>query len=327
MIFKCKNCGGNAIYSPEHKGMFCPYCDSEKSEERKYDLYDIKTCPDCGGELTIGEHTSALKCTYCDNSIILNERVEGEYLPKKLIPFQYSKSMVKTLMKEKFKKSIFAPTDFLSEAKLNSMSGQYIPFWMYDYDAKGVLQGEGVRTRSWRSGNMEYTEHSYYHVVRDMNIVYQNIPVDASIEMPDDIMNLMEPYSYDGMVDFRPEYMSGFDGEKYNMPSEMVENRARVKLQESVEAILRNSVNGYSRVNNRQVNILPHILNTDYCLLPVWKYIYKYNDILYPFYINGQTGKIVGKVPISKKKVWAYGATLWAILTAMIMMIGFLLTM
>ena len=35
MIFKCKNCGGNVVYSPERKKMFCPFCESEDSEERQ----------------------------------------------------------------------------------------------------------------------------------------------------------------------------------------------------------------------------------------------------------------------------------------------------
>lgn len=323
MIFKCKNCGGNTIYSPEHKGMFCPYCDSEKSEERKYDLYNITTCPDCSGPLEYGEHTSAMRCPYCENSIILNERVEGDYLPKKLIPFKYSKDMVKKLLKDNFKKCIFAPTDFLSEAKLNSMSGEYIPFWMYDYNAHCIYRGEGVKVRTWRTGNIEHTETSYYDVVRDMNIAYQDIPVDASVSMPDEIMDLLEPYQYNEMVEFKPEYMSGFDGEKYNMTSDLVESRANVKMRSSATAIVKNSVSGYVRVSQHQLDVNPANTDTSYCLLPVWKYIYKYNDELYPFYVNGQTGKIVGKVPVSKKKVWAYGATLWGVLTMSILLLGF----
>ena len=42
--------------------------------------------------------------------------------------------MVKKLMRDNFKTRVFAPTDFLSEARLNGMSGEYVPFWMYDYD-------------------------------------------------------------------------------------------------------------------------------------------------------------------------------------------------
>ena len=185
MIFKCKNCGGNAVYSPEHNGMFCPYCDSEKSHERMHDLYNIQVCPDCSGELQIEEHTSAMQCPYCNNYIILNERVEGQYAPKKMIPFKYSKDMVKKLMRDNFKGRVFAPTDFLSEARLNGMSGEYVPFWMYDYDTRCVFRGEGTKTRSWTSGDMRYTETSYYNIVRDLNVTYKDIPVDASINTAD----------------------------------------------------------------------------------------------------------------------------------------------
>ena len=118
MIFKCKNCGGNSIYSPEHKKMFCPFCDSMDSQERKDAAGEMGICPNCGGELNVQEHTSALQCPYCEHYIILNERVEGEYAPIRMIPFKLSKDMVKKMMKENFGKKIFAPTDFLSEVIL-----------------------------------------------------------------------------------------------------------------------------------------------------------------------------------------------------------------
>lgn len=324
MIFKCKNCGGNTVYSPKHHSMFCPFCESEKSEQRTNDAYHIQVCPDCGGELAIEEHTSALQCKFCDNYIILNDRVEGEYCPDRLIPFKLSKEMVKNLMKDKFKKCVFAPTDFLSEARLDSMSGEYVPFWMYDYDTHCVYQGEGVKIRTWRTGNVEHTETSYYDVIRDMDIEYSDIPVDASEKMPDNIMDLMEPYHYGEMVAFTPEYMSGFHGEKYNMTSEVVEPRAREKMAKSADALLKQTTGGYVRLTPRVKNINGKNDRIRYCLLPVWKYVYTYKDIMYPFYINGQTGKIVGKVPVSGKKVCAYGATLWATLTGILLLLGYI---
>ena len=326
MIFKCKNCGGNTVYSPEHEGMFCPYCESERSHERKHDLTNITHCPDCSGELEIGEYTSALQCPYCSNYIILNERVEGDFTPKKMIPFKYSKNMVKQLMRDNFKSRVFAPTDFLSEVRLNSMTGEYVPFWLYDYDARCVYRGEGTKTRSWSSGEMHYTETSYYNIIRDMNVGYSDIPVDASIAMPDHIMDLMEPYNYDYMVDFVPEYMSGFNGQKYNMSVDALEKRAIAKLRSSADTILRNSINGYSQVVAIDSQVTPKRTDGKFCLLPVWKYIYKYKGEEYPFYINGQTGKIIGKAPVSKAKVKAYGFTLWASLTAIILMAGYIVT-
>lgn len=325
MIFKCKNCGGNSVYSPEKKMMYCPFCDSENSDERQYEHAQMQLCPNCGGEVTYTEHTSALQCPYCDHYIILDERVEGVYTPRKIIPFQYSKEMVKNLIREKFKKCTFAPTDFLSEVRLNTITGQYIPFWMYDYHTRCLFQGEGVKRRSWVSGNTEYTEHAYYHVVRDMSIEFAGIPADASLKMPDGIMDLLEPYNYKELVPFQPEYLSGFLGEKYNITSDLLESRAHAKMESSAAAMLQQSITGYSSMNAANRSITAPAPDTEFDLLPVWVYRYTYKDQEYPFYVNGQTGKIIGKTPVSSAKVWAYGATLWACLTAIIVMIGYLL--
>lgn len=323
MIFKCKNCGGNVVYSPEKRGMFCPYCESEGSEERK-DYTDGETvvCPNCGGELNVEEHTSATQCPYCDNYLIFNSRVEGAYLPKLIIPFRMGKETCKESIREKFKKCLFAPTDFLSEVRMGSIKGTYVPYWFYDYDVNCDFQGEGTKVRSWRSGDTQYTETSYYDIRRNMDINFRKIPVDASVQMPDDVMDLMEPFDYSQLEEFRPEYMSGFFGEKYNMTSDLVESRAKQKMNEDAEKLIKESYAGYSSVRIMQDNRQTGDSDVSYGLLPVWSYSYQYKGQDYPLYVNGQTGKIVGKAPVSKGKVWAYTATLWACLTIILMLVN-----
>ena len=118
MIFRCKNCGGNVVYSPEKHGMYCPFCESEGSQNRQESQTGaMSLCPNCGGEIPLEEHTSAGQCPYCDSYLIFNERVEGVYAPKMMIPFQMGKEACKGLLREKFKKFRFAPADFMSEAR------------------------------------------------------------------------------------------------------------------------------------------------------------------------------------------------------------------
>lgn len=321
MIFKCKNCAGNVVYSPEKKKMFCPFCDSEGSEQRKdYTNTVLTVCPECAGEVPVFEHTSATQCPYCDNYIIFNERVEGEYLPKMVIPFQIGKETCKKAIREKFKKCVFAPTDFLSEVRLNGMQGTYVPYWFYDYDTTCNFAGEGTKVRSWTSGNIHYTETSYYSVRRNMDINFRKVPIDASVQMPDEIMDLMEPYDYSQFEQFKPEFLSGFYGEKYNVTSDLVESRARKKVNSDAASLLRDSYTGYSSVRTISQDLNVSNSEATYGLLPVWKYIYTYKDQRYPFYVNGQTGKIVGTAPISKAKVWAYAGTLWLCLTLILLL-------
>lgn len=315
MIFKCRNCGGNVVYSPEKKKMYCPYCDSEESQEvQTRTSGSLTICPDCGGQIPVEEHTSATQCPYCSNYIVFDERVEGAYQPKKIIPFQMGKEVCKNAIREKFKKKVFAPTDFLSEVRLNGMQGVYVPFWFYNYDMTVDYQGEGTRVRRWTSGDTEFTETSYFDVQRVMDIDFRDVPADASVAMPDDVMDLMEPYDYKQLEAFKPEYLSGFFSEKYNMEAETIEGRARAKANSDAQELLQREITGYGAVrpirNDKTVQRADH----DYGLLPVWRYLYQYKGEEYPFYVNGQTGKIVGKVPVSLAKEWVYAGTLWACL-------------
>lgn len=326
MIFKCKNCSGNVIYSPERHKMYCPYCDSVDSDEKKTEGQSLVTCINCGGEIQVGEFTSASKCPYCDNYIIFDERVTGEYEPHLIIPFHFSRDMTKKLMRDKFKSCVFAPGDFLSEVKLDSMSGMYVPFWMYDYHVRGTYDGEGSKIRKWVSGEREYTETSVYHIVRDMEVDFDKMPVDASDAMPDATMDLMEPYDYKALEKFKEEYMSGFFAERYNKDALTSEPRAVEKAKKDAETILRQSIGGYTGLksaNDNQVTIAR--TDTNYALLPVWIYNYKYKGQDYRFHINGQTGKVIGKVPISTGKVWGYGATMFGAWFAILMLVRQLL--
>lgn len=148
MIFRCKNCGGNVVYSPERKKMFCPFCESEDSEEREDGVIETsgeengtaegtvqaagagqpvsrmaaaegaaqkkvtKVCPNCGGEIPMTVNTSATQCPYCDNYVIVDDQISGAYTPHMLIPFHMGKEVCKKLIRDKFEKCIFAPTVF-----------------------------------------------------------------------------------------------------------------------------------------------------------------------------------------------------------------------
>ena len=138
-------------------------------------------------------------------------------------------------------------------------------------------------------------------------------------------MELIAPFQYGQLTDFQPEYMSGFYGEKYNMESAAVEERARALMREDAGKLLRESYAGYSSVRPAREDISVKNARAAYGLLPVWKYIYRYREQDYPFYVNGQTGKIVGTAPFSTAKFWAYTGTLWGCATVALALLQVLL--
>lgn len=316
MIFKCRNCGGNVVYSPEKESMYCPHCEGMDSQQ-KIEGESETTCANCGAPIHIGEFTSASRCEHCGHYIVFDGRVQGAYEPNLILPFKIGKERVKEILKTEFKKRAFTPSGFLSEATLDKMEGTYVPFWLYDYMANCVFDGEGTRVRSWRSGDKEYTETSYFHVVRDMDIDFDKIPVDASIAMDDGTMDLMEPYDYKALESFQDKYMSGFYAEFFNEDAQKLEPRAGEKAGKASEAILQESLSGYSSLRPFHRNIYLNKRGLYYSLFPVWVYTYSYRNQTFSFYVNGQTGKAVGRTPLSVQKLIGYGATLFTIMALM----------
>lgn len=66
---------------------------------------------------------------------------------------------------------------------------------------------------------------------------------------------------------------------------------------------LRKSVAGYATLTNKDESIQIQEKNSMYVLFPIWIVSYDYEDQKHTLVMNGQTGKIVGKTPLSIGKV------------------------
>ncbi len=308
MIFKCKNCGGNAVYHPEKKAMWCPHCDSLDSQER-LDTENMENCSNCGAPLEqVGEFTSALKCSHCGAYIILKDRVEGKNRPHLILPFEISKEKAIEIIRKEFGNRMFTPDSFLEQATMNDFEGSYVPFWLYDYMSQIDYEGKATKVRVYRSGQYEITETSHYQVVRKLDIQFDKVPVDASKEKADDIMDLMEPYEYKALLDFEEKYMSGFQGEVVNFPEDEEENRAKEKVKSSAETMLSETISGYTTCVPLHKNINTIKQKAQFALMPVWVYRYNFRGKEYVYHVNGQTGKVIGEKPTDKRKARWYSA-------------------
>ncbi len=327
MLFRCKNCGGNIVYSPEKKTMCCPHCDSLDSEEKIEDSQTIlptnAVCVSCGAPVDIKEHTSATKCPSCGTYMIVDERVQGQFTPHLIIPFKISKNQAKDILRKEFDNKPFTPAGFMSNASIDKMEGTYVPFFMYNYRSDMHYSAVGTKVRTWSDSRYRYTETSYFDVQRDLNADFDKVPVDASIEMDDKTMDLLEPYNYGELELHQDKFLSGFLAEKYNMGEMKLTPRAEAKVKKDSHTMISGTVSGYATLTNAQETINTTKKAVDYALLPVWEYVFKYQGISYKFHVNGQTGKVLGETPVSKPKVVAYGATVFGLITV----IGFLIRM
>ena len=316
-IYKCPNCGGNMLFDPKKKLLVCESCGSTKksnevneSEVKEEDNKSEENgvvhykCPSCGAELVTDQYTSATICAYCGSPNIIEDRLNANFKPDRIIPFKYYRDYTIKAIRKWCNDGIFSPADLLSKSNLDKVTGVYVPFWLYDIYTNTDMSAKATKVRVYRRGDTEYTETSRYDVYRNVDAEFNKIPADASIKMDDQLMDLIEPFNYSELTNFEVSYMSGYMAEKYNYTSEELENRAIRRTDKYSTDLARGTISGYDSVSVLSSDVRSNIENSEYVLLPVWIYNYRYNKKDYKFIMNGQTGKIIGKPPISKARIF-----------------------
>ena len=332
ITYKCPHCGGHLNFDPDTQKSKCEYCLSTFTEEEleqisskhthsndgkpiiedasdymdstEYDATSLLyTCPSCGAEIITDENQSAMLCCYCHNPVVFSKQLEGEFRPSKVIPFKLSRDRAEVALKDWCKKKKFIPSDFSSPSQLEKMTGLYIPYWLVDCDTSGNLSARATKSTSWISGDYRYTKTDEFAVYREANMAFGQIAHDASSKADDQVMDSIGPFNMHDLKDYSHTYLSGFLAEKYDVDKDTVYPIIQKRVEDAVKVTLRESVKGYDMVNVNGAHIRIHKSRFHYTLMPVWMLTYIYKGETYLFAMNGQTGKLYGRLPLDKSKV------------------------
>ena len=281
------------------------------------------SCPSCGAELVCDESTAATSCPYCGNPTVVPGQFAGQLKPDFIIPFKYSKEDAVKALKEHCAGKIFLPKSFTNENHIQKIQGIYVPFWMFDGEAEGDAHYQATRSRTYTSGDYEITETKHFDVYRAGRVTFEKVPVDASSKMPDDHMDSIEPYDYSDLKPFSTAYLPGFLADKYDVSVDECRERANTRCMGSLQTALRDSVKGYETCFARGKDASIQAGKVHYAMLPVWVLNTKWQDKDFLFAMNGQTGKLVGDLPVDRGRFWA----LFAAIAAPLSVLGSLLVM
>ena len=337
---KCPACGAPLRFDPLSGKSVCDWCGSsfdipegEAPEQIVTDRPGVSetelplyNCRSCGAEIIADAVSASVTCPYCGNNIVLTEKVSGGLRPDGIIPFRFDKKQLPDEIRKFYKDKKLLPRNFFAESSLTEVCGVYVPFWLYSCEFSGEVKYEGYKDRSTRSGDYLITERRFYDVVRDVSMRFADIPVDASERLEDDLMDSVEPFYLSDLKPFNMSYLSGFFAERFDRDSDAVRSRAEKRMNTSAYSIVDSRVGGgYSGVSRRSSGMKARGLTAKYVLLPVYTFGVKWDGRTYRFAMNGQTGKVVGDIPTSKKKSmlirWLTFAGLFA---AMMLLLSFI---
>ena len=272
----------------------------------------IYNCPSCGAELILDSTTAATSCPYCGNPSIVPGQLSDMLKPDYVIPFKFSKEEAIAALKNYYRGKKLLPRAFSAQNHIEEIKGVYVPFWLFDGEADADMSFQGTRVHSVTQGDTLITTTDYYRVRRAGTISFEKIPVDASSKMPDAHMDAIEPYDYGELKPFSNAYLPGFMADKYDLAPESCYRRADERAENTAVDLVSQTVSGYSSCvpEGRQVRIRRG--RVSYALLPVWMLSTRWNGQNYLFAMNGQTGKLIGDLPVSSGKAlaWFAGLTL-----------------
>ena len=263
-------------------------------------------CPSCGAELICDATTAATSCPYCANPTIVPGQFSGTLMPDLIVPFSLDKEAAKAALREHFKGKKLLPKAFSSENHLDEIKGVYVPFWLFDADCDADMRFHATRVRTWSDRNYHYTETRYYDLYRNGFVRFENVPVDGSKKMPDEMMESLEPFDAEKAVPFRKAYLSGFFADRYDVDASDSVGRANERVRQSTIDAFSRTTSGYTGVTSAGSRIRLHNARAKYALLPVWILNTSWRGQNYQFAMNGQTGKFVGDLPTDKGAYWRY---------------------
>jgi hypothetical protein len=293
-------------------------------EDPESDDLTTGACPSCGAELYGGKTTVSMICPCCGNAQIVAKRIQGLLKPDSIIPFKLDKNTaVEALTEFCNKRKRLLPKRFMSDKRLDSIQGVYAPFWLFDAVVDGSFEYKATK----KEGSGKSSTIHHYYVSREGDVAFKDIPVDASLKMDDDYMDAIEPFNYSQIRDFHPSYLAGYVAEKYDVDIQKSSKRAEYRIENTVERLFRKTVRGYDSVTLVDSEINVKNGNVSYSLLPVWIVNTKYDDDEYLFMMNGQTGKLVGRLPVDEGKAWTYRGALTGIICALLSPILYYLKM
>ena len=354
IVYKCPACGGRMEFDSKTQHMKCLFCKTELSVEEyeaqqpEADLsqspneengqwmaandgswqegeagsFRVYACATCGGEI-VGDLTEgAASCPFCGNPVVMKGQFSGELKPDYIIPFRHDKKAAKQAYYKHLEKKYFMPRVFKNENHIDEIRGIYVPFWLFDADVEASVQYAMTETDSWESGGYIYTKSTEHAIYREGEVAFAGIPCDCSKKMDDTLMEAIEPYHFRDAVPFRAAYLAGYVADRYDVDMQDCIARATKRAQASTEKEMKYGLQSKGTITVKSNRIQVKSATYHYALYPVWILNTTWRGKQYTFAMNGQTGRMVGDLPFSRKEFWKYviprgmiaGAGIYAVL-------------
>lgn len=330
-IMKCDGCGANMVFDPQAQKLYCAHCGSTKEISGEYTeeiniAYALSgeggawqakeacvfRCDNCGAKVVLAGGETANSCPFCGTAHVTKSDELAGLKPNALLPFLFNSDNAIGFSKKWAKKKLFAPSKFKKKMGIDNVKGVYTPCFTFDSLTTSTYYGRvGKRhTRTVGSGKNKRVETYivWRNISGNYNGRFDDVLVTAGSKFDQEKLDKISPYSTNDGKLFNEAYMLGFMAYRYDYEIQDCWDYAKGRIDESIKrGILSQYV--YDVVDYLNVSTEHSNVTYKYVMLPVYIGNFNYKKKLYNFYVNGCSGKVTGKTPVSP----------WRVLTAVLL--------
>ena len=274
------------------------------------------TCPGCGSIIEFQPPQVAGACPFCAAQIVAQPvAADARIAPSAVLPFHIDKRAASTAIRNWISSRWFAPSAMERLAKQDVVRGVYIPFWTYDADTFSEYQGSRgdhyyeteYVTEEDDNGNSRQVQRQvqktrWYPAAGRVSNQFDDILITATKALNRDRLQELQPWDLDKIKPYEPEFLSGFEAQRYQLPLQEGFEMAKQEMQREIEGSVRRSIGGdeqsIDNIASRYMNItFKHVL------LPIWVGAYRFEGKLFQVVVNARTGGVKGERPYSVVKI------------------------
>ena len=326
---KCPNCGATVVFDPATGGMHCDYCgyscELPKPEEgneicemdfesalhtESFNWGEQKKsvqCKQCGAVSIYDALETAAVCPFCGSTSVMPAANENTIAPGAVCPFSITKDQAGERFTKWLKRKWFTPSKAKKNARPDSFQGVYLPYWTYDAQTTSNFTARAGYDRKVRDkdGNTK-TVTDWRHVSGVYQEFFDDVTVMASKRQENSGVKACEPFDFSKLVPYSPQVVAGFIAERYSIGLkdgwDLAQNTIQSRLSSDIATYVRHHWCA-NRADSVRFSTLYSNITYKYLLVPTWISSFKYKEKVYQFVVNGQTGKVGGKAPVSAWRV------------------------
>lgn len=325
IINKCPNCGAGLKYDVESGELKCDHCATivdidDDSRVKRRDLTSdimqarsewketkVTRCDNCGGKEVLDKRDITKSCSFCGSAKVVVLSELAGIKPDSVIPFQITKENASQRFIRWIKSRLYAPNSLKRRDFNKNFNALYSSCWSFSAatqnNYEGTLGRTVTRTRRVNGRTETYTTVQWFRVSGSLAQDYKDYLVQSGDKISNKWFEKIKPFNLATLKVYRQEYLSGIVAEHYARNIDVCFGDFTKYIRRDLQnKIMRK--HGADQVSQLTINTTYTDKRFNYILLPIYIANYTYKKKLYNFYVNGATGKVVGRYPKSFWKIF-----------------------